>query len=203
MMSTLLLALLLADAPPEKAKTPPKSANEAATEKDVDKEKEKADLAERLDLMKKSLKIYDLTTGQGGNSMKLHAEPLLRWNNPVSGVRDGGVFLWMLDGRPQAAVQVFQLKDGLWLHEFQSKSLARGKPFGAPRIARGRSIPKRHFSSGSIIPSVATTATPRRNRNSNPAASAADYISPNGLEFAAKSDRMSDTAIGFAKEDRF
>jgi hypothetical protein len=120
-MSSLVLALFLTGAPPVEKKEAPSASQEVA----ADKEKEKVEQSERLDLMKNSLKIYEFKSEPDGKVMKLEAEPLLRWNNPVSGVRDGAVFIWIAEGRPQAAVQVFQLKDGLWLHEFQSLSVER------------------------------------------------------------------------------
>jgi len=130
-MSSLLLALMLIGAPPAETKAAP-----PATQSPADKEEEKAALAERLELMKNSLKIYEFRAGDDGQPMKLQPEPLLRWNNPVSGVRDGAVFLWTLGGRPYAAAQVFQIKNGLWLHEFQS--LAPGR-FQAT-MGGGRSV---------------------------------------------------------------
>jgi hypothetical protein len=119
-MYLLALLLLLNGADPaEQKSSPPVENDEAATEK--------AEQAQRLEFMKESLKEYVFTT-DGGKPMDLQAEPLLRWNNPVSGVRDGTIFIWTALGRPQAAVQVFQLKQGLWLHEFQSLST---EPFQA------------------------------------------------------------------------
>jgi len=86
----------------------------------------KAERAERLIFMKESLKAYVLTDGADEKPMDFHDEPLLRWNNPVNGDPDGALFIWTENRKPQAAVQVFQTKDGLWLHEFQSLST---KPF--------------------------------------------------------------------------
>lgn len=78
--------------------------------------------ANRLDFMKRSVGDY-VVTAEEQKPAELIAEPLLRWNNPVSNVPDGTIFLWK-DARsqPVAIVQVFILgntKD-LWLHEFQS-----------------------------------------------------------------------------------
>ena len=113
MFTLALLLVFLAGADPAESKDPPPVANEEAAA-------EKAEQAQRLAFMKESLKGYVFMAG--GKKMELQGEPLLRWNNPVSGVRDGTIFIWTAAGRPQAAVQVFQLKQGLWLHEFQSLS---------------------------------------------------------------------------------
>ena len=45
---------------------------------------------------------------------------MLRFSNPVSGVPDGIVAMWKDGQRPAVFAQVFQTKDGLWVHEVQS-----------------------------------------------------------------------------------
>jgi hypothetical protein len=97
-----------------------------STEKE-DAVEDKAAAAERLDFMKKSTAVYRVTRETGKkDELKLQPEPALRWNNPVSSVPDGTLFLWVgADGRPELAAQVFiaaGTKD-LWLHEFQSLSV--------------------------------------------------------------------------------
>jgi hypothetical protein len=120
-MTTLLIAIFLAALPPSESKdSVPVPQAEAK-----DAEREKSEAAERLVFMKDSLKLYEFQFESKGPAIILQTEPLLRWNNPVSGVRDGTVFIWTAAGRPQAAVQVFQLKGGLWLHEFQSLATER------------------------------------------------------------------------------
>jgi hypothetical protein len=138
-MSCLALLLALAVGAPPSTATP---ARAAAPNEQSEKEADKAEQIARLELMKNSLKIYEFRAENDGQPMQLVAEPLLRWNNPVSGVRDGTVFIWTAGGRPSAAVQVFQLKDGLWLHEFQSLSgerfrgtLTGGEPTWSPSRA--------------------------------------------------------------------
>lgn len=82
--------------------------------------------AERLELMKKSLAVYDITV-QGEREVKLHLEkePVLRFTNPVGGSKDGTVFLWRdADDRPQVAVQVFWDASETWLQEFSSLATA-------------------------------------------------------------------------------
>ena len=44
----------------------------------------------------------------------LHAEPLLRWSNPVAGSVYGEVFLWHVEGRPTALASIFR-----WYHPFK------------------------------------------------------------------------------------
>lgn len=84
------------------------------------------DSAQRLKFMKDSVEVYKFTTGPGDEEeLKLQSEPALRWNNPVTGLKDGTLFFWTSsDGRPYAAAQAFQIESGIWLHEFQSLTTA-------------------------------------------------------------------------------
>jgi hypothetical protein len=97
--------------------------NQSADQAPADEEKAAA--AERLGFMKRSASVYQLTLGEKETRLKLVAEPVLRWTNPVSNVPDGGLFLWLgPEGRPELAAQVFIAAGStdLWLHEFQSLS---------------------------------------------------------------------------------
>jgi hypothetical protein len=46
--------------------------------------------------------------------------PLLRFDDQVTGVVDGTVFVWMLDDRPAATASIWIRKTGHEIHEFQS-----------------------------------------------------------------------------------
>jgi len=74
---------------------------------------------QRLKFMTQSVAGYEVQT-DSTTPVVLHPEPVLRWNNPVSGVKDGIISMWTLDGRPVILAQVFQARTGTWLHEFQS-----------------------------------------------------------------------------------
>jgi len=82
--------------------------------------------AERLNVMRNSVKIYEFTRDAG--QIKLQPEPAFRLGNQNNGVLEGAIFLWTDEsGRPEAAAQVFlhQVQgqpDGIWLHEFTSLS---------------------------------------------------------------------------------
>lgn len=81
---------------------------------------------DRLEYMTRSVADYQMTApGPRGESLEVRRieQPLLRWDNPVSNVPDGTLFLWTdRQARPVAIVQVFIAAgtDDLWLHEFQS-----------------------------------------------------------------------------------
>ncbi len=76
--------------------------------------------ADRLAHMKQQAAAYTLTLAGSDTKLALHEEPVLRFSNPVSGVPDGIVAMWKDGQRPAVLAQVFQTKDGLWVHECQS-----------------------------------------------------------------------------------
>jgi hypothetical protein len=80
----------------------------------------------RLAFMKGSVKAYNVHPIEASSaSFQLQAEPIFRLNNAVSGVKDGAIFLWTNEvGRPEAAIQVFRVLSGDWVHEFTSLSTA-------------------------------------------------------------------------------
>jgi hypothetical protein len=80
---------------------------------------------ERLELMKRQAADYELTLDASpAVKLALHGDPLLRFANPVGGVVDGVVVMWKEGQRPAVFAQIFQLKDGLWVHECQSTASA-------------------------------------------------------------------------------
>lgn len=77
---------------------------------------------QRLAYMKQSGEMYDVTLGDD-QTATFRSDPLLRFTNPVSGVVDGGLFIWQSEaGRPVAIAQLFIAPgtEKLWIHEFQS-----------------------------------------------------------------------------------
>lgn len=98
----------------------------AQADPQVDKEEQKSSAerqsAKRLEYMKQSVKGYRFLLAPGyQEELLVEPEPLLRFTNPVSGLQDGGFFVWKSDrGRPMVGAQVFLTKDDLWIHEFQS-----------------------------------------------------------------------------------
>jgi hypothetical protein len=57
----------------------------------------------------------------GQRKLERTAEPVERWANPVRGQSDGCLYLWTLNGRPQAALTLYPRLDGTaWNNEFQS-----------------------------------------------------------------------------------
>jgi hypothetical protein len=87
--------------------------------------KEAAEQKERLELMKRQAAAYEVTLDTTPPvRLALHPDPLLRFSNPVGGVTDGIAVMWTEGKRPAIFAQIFQLKDGLWLHECQSMASA-------------------------------------------------------------------------------
>jgi hypothetical protein len=83
----------------------------------------------RLEMMMHMAERYDIypkTDPQ--KKLERVPRPVLRWTNPVRGARDGCLWLWTQNGRPEAIVSFYPSfgTDGeQWDHEFQS--LSRGK----------------------------------------------------------------------------
>ena len=105
--------------------------------------------AERLKFMKDSVRIYELTLGDGrATALSLQREagvpPGQASMRRGSARRSKAIFLWTGEyGRPSAAIQVFLIKNanepqGLWIHEFTSlapttlKAVRSGQSWWAP-----------------------------------------------------------------------
>ena len=101
----------------------------------------KDDATARLAYMKDSVGPYVVRPREADSApFRLEPEPIFRLNNAVSGVKDGAIFLWLDDlGRPEAAIQVFKIPSGAWLHEFTSLSTA-------PFVAKAGRYPTWHPS---------------------------------------------------------
>ncbi len=97
------------------------------------------DRRRRLEFMKQSVRRVEIEIQSDEKArLKLHPEPIQRWNNPVTGIHDGTLFIWLDHGRPMVAAQVFPIPDGRWLQEFQSlttnslRAVQQGKQFWLP-----------------------------------------------------------------------
>jgi hypothetical protein len=83
----------------------------------------------RLEMMMRMAERYEIFI-QTDRPKKLERfpKPVLRWTNPVRGARDGCLWLWTQNGRPQAIASFYPslgTEGEQWDHEFQS--LAREK----------------------------------------------------------------------------
>ena len=87
-------------------------------------EESKEERAARLEVMKAALAKYDVhSAGESRVVYRLQAEPVLRFTNPVGVTKDGAIFLWIGEaGRPEAAIQVFLMRSGLWGQDFTTLS---------------------------------------------------------------------------------
>ena len=75
----------------------------------------------RLAEMLRQAGIYELKTDENPpRTLSLYPKPLMRFNNPVGGVPDGIVVMWMDGARPAVLAQVFQTSEQVWVHEMQS-----------------------------------------------------------------------------------
>jgi hypothetical protein len=97
--------------------------------------------AARMGHMKRAAKSYEIAlASDAAKKATLVEEPLLRFDDQVTGVVDGTLFMWVLDGRPVATASFWIRKTGHEFHEFQS--LAAG-PLTASDQGPGRWTPSR------------------------------------------------------------
>jgi hypothetical protein len=90
-----------------------------------DRAKDQEEKAARMEYMKQAAKSYQIAvTSNAADKLNLIEEPLLRFDDQVTGVVDATVFVWTLDDQPMAIASVWIRKTGQEFHEFQS--LAEG-----------------------------------------------------------------------------
>jgi hypothetical protein len=83
--------------------------------------KEKEVKAARMEHMKRAAKSYEIVlASDAAKKLVLLEEPVLRFDDHVTGVVDGTLFIWMLEDRPAATASVWIRKTGHEFHEFQS-----------------------------------------------------------------------------------
>lgn len=110
-------------------------------------EPEKLTPDERLKIFINSVSEYRLIIKGDDEPLTLRPEPLIRFDNQVGGVVDGVVMVWTKGSRPVVAAQVFVMRDGYWIHEFQS--FAEGpltltendRVVWSPQVAGGKMSP--------------------------------------------------------------
>lgn len=85
---------------------------------------EAEEAAKRLEFMRGKLTRYEIQVDSGRNGQFQFTEnTALRWSNPVSGVIDGTVFVWTVDGRPEIVAKSFiNSKAMAWCQAVQSLS---------------------------------------------------------------------------------
>ncbi len=93
-------------------------------------------------------------------------DPVLRFTNPVSGVVDGGLFVWQVDGgRPVVVAQFFIApgSDDLWIHEFQSlTSAGEGTSRGAMKFVYDGRVVWSPSTAGIEFKNVSGAASPAK-----------------------------------------
>jgi hypothetical protein len=77
---------------------------------------------QRLAQLKKEAAEYRMFVGSDDGEELVLAEPVLRFNDNVSGVVDAVQLLWFRGKQPEATASFWRRKDGLIAHEFQSLS---------------------------------------------------------------------------------
>src|SRR5437764_14950764 len=86
-----------------------------------DDARDKEEKAARMEHMKQAAKGYEIAlASDAAKKLTLVEEPLLRFDDQVTGVVDGTLFVWTLDDRLAATASVWIRKTGHEFHEFQS-----------------------------------------------------------------------------------
>jgi hypothetical protein len=82
--------------------------------------------AGRLQFMKESLATHEFHPADDpATTYRLQLDPVLRFKNTLGVLTDGGIFLWVgASDRPEAAVKIYQRRDGMWYQEFSSLATA-------------------------------------------------------------------------------
>jgi hypothetical protein len=84
---------------------------------------EEARQEQQLKNMKRSVRQYTASLGDDRNhKLTLQEDALIRYSNPVFGTKDGAIFLWCDNGRPQAIVKLHTQDNEFFAHEWQSLS---------------------------------------------------------------------------------
>ena len=84
-----------------------------------DSAKNKEEKTARMEYMKRAAKSYEIVLApDAAKKLMLIEEPLQRFNDHVTGVVDGALFVWTLDDRPVATASVWIRKTGHEFHEF-------------------------------------------------------------------------------------
>jgi hypothetical protein len=82
---------------------------------------DKEEKAARMEYMKQIAKSYEIVmAADAAKKLALVEEPVLRFDDQVTGVVDGTLFVWVLDDRLAATASVWFRKSGHEFHEFQS-----------------------------------------------------------------------------------
>jgi hypothetical protein len=91
-----------------------------------DPEKVKEEDAQRnkqLKAMQRSAEQFALSLADDAKkAFKFHEAALLRFSNPVSGTKDGAIYLWSNNGRPQAILKLYTYDNKQFTHEWLSLS---------------------------------------------------------------------------------
>src|SRR5262245_49934560 len=96
---------------------------QGATDDPGKSKEEEAERERRLKDMTRTASQHTLHSADDRKrAFKLHDAALLRSSNPVSGSKDGAIFLWTDGGRPQAVVKVLTFDNKTLIHEWLSLS---------------------------------------------------------------------------------
>lgn len=94
-----------------------------ADEPERAKEEQAAQREQQLKDMQRSAAQYTLTSADAARrTFKFHETAVIRPSNPISGTKDGALYVWTDHGRPQAILKFFTFNNQTYTHAWLSLS---------------------------------------------------------------------------------
>jgi hypothetical protein len=91
------------------------------------KARDSIELRETARLVQAELPRWQIALGDRKTELKLNSKTLLRWTNPAAGRMNGEIYVWTVDGRPEAVMSLYKVWEPAWgfAGEFHSLSLTK------------------------------------------------------------------------------
>jgi hypothetical protein len=89
----------------------------------LDEKEEEARREQQVQNMKRSAAQYLVSPADNPKrQFKLRETAIIRFSNPLSGCKDGAMYIWLDHGRPQAILKLYTYDNEYYSHEWQSLS---------------------------------------------------------------------------------
>jgi hypothetical protein len=91
------------------------------------KTRDSNELRETARLVQAELPRWQIAMGERKTELKLNSKTLLRWTNPAAGRMNGEIYVWTVDGRPEAVMSLYKVWEPAWgfAGELHSLSLTK------------------------------------------------------------------------------
>lgn len=78
-------------------------------------------------LIQSELPRWKITTGPEPRALQLEPKPILRWTNPATGRLFGEIYVWTVEGRPEAVMSLYKAWEPAWGFAAELHSLSLEK----------------------------------------------------------------------------